>query len=483
MTYGSLFSGIGGFDLGFDRAGMECVWQVERDKDCRRILNKHWSGITTYEDVTKFDPIGAGPIDVICGGFPCQDLSLAGKRAGLVGKRSGLWHEFHRIIAVAKPRFVVVENVPGLFSSNRGRDFLVILRGLAELGYCVAWTLLDSQFFGLAQRRERVFIVGSLGNGSCAEILFESESLRRHNPPRRQTREEITARTGNGVASGIPEIAGTLGSNEDGGQRTTDLDGTGAFIPTVAKALNAERDGYNDGSDQTYIPTVVGCLCAHGKEHGHEMASQQAAESGQIIAVMQSGQANAVISDDDKIGALNCDHEQPIIVFSCKDSGADATAELSPTLRSMGHDESHSNGGGQLAVVVKGVCYSNDSRCDNANEDLSPPVKSGDPPAVAFQTRIARNGRGQPEEIAPALGADALGASRPCVAATSGVRRLTPRECERLQGFPDDWTRFDATGKELSDSPRYRMLGNAVSVPVAEWIGRQIVRVALTFLK
>ena len=118
----------------------------------------------------------------------------------------------------------------------------------------------------------------------------------------------------------------------------------------------------------------------------------------------------------------------------------------------MGHDESHSNGGGQLAVVVEGVCYSNDSRCDNANEDLSPPVKSGDPPAV--QTRIAR------------------------VAATSGVRRLTPRECERLQGFPDDWTRFDAAGKELSDSPRYRMLGNAVSVPVAEWIGRQIVRVA-----
>jgi DNA (cytosine-5)-methyltransferase 1 len=423
MTYGSLFSGIGGFDLGFDRAGMKCVWQVERDKDCQRILNKHWSGIQTYDDVTKFDPVRAGPTDVICGGFPCQDLSLAGKRAGLVGKRSGLWHEFHRIIAVAKPRFVVVENVPGLFSSNRGRDFLVILRGLAKLRYCSAWTMLNSQFFGLAQRRERVFIVGSLGNGSCAEILFEPESLRRDNPPRRKTREEITARIGNGVASGIPEIAGTLGSNEDGGQRTTDLDGTGAFIPTVAKALNAERDGYNDGSDQTYIPTVAG--------------------------VMQSGQANAVISDDDKIGALNCDHEQPIIVFSCKDSGADATDELSPTLRSMGHDESHSNGGGQLAV--------------------------------AFQTRIARNGRGQPDEIAPALsGADAGATSdmRPCVAATSGVRRLTPRECERLQGFPDDWTRFDAAGKELSDSPRYRMLGNAVSVPVAEWIGCQIVRVA-----
>ena len=250
MTYGSLFSGIGGFDLGFDRAGMKCVWQVERDKDCQRILNKHWSGITTYDDVTKFDPVRAGPTDVICGGFPCQDLSLAGKRAGLVGKRSGLWHEFLRIIESSKPRFVIVENVPGLFSSNRGRDFLVILRGLAELGYCSAWTVLNSQFFGLAQRRERVFIVGSLGNGSCAEILFESESLRRDNPPRRKTREEITAGIGNGVASGIPDVAGTLGSNEAGGQRTTDLDGTGAFIPDVIGALYSVM---NKGAGNTMI--------------------------------------------------------------------------------------------------------------------------------------------------------------------------------------------------------------------------------------
>lgn len=176
LTVGSLFSGIGGFDLGFEQAGMKVVWQCEIDEKASRVLARHWPDVPNLKDVRLVNRDTAEAVDVICGGFPCQDVSVAGRRAGLAGKRSGLWFEFHRVIGDIKPRWVVIENVPGLLSSNGGRDFAVILRGLVECGYGVCWRVLDAQYFGLAQRRKRVFIVGSLGDGSAAQVLLESES-------------------------------------------------------------------------------------------------------------------------------------------------------------------------------------------------------------------------------------------------------------------------------------------------------------------
>lgn len=182
ITFGSLFSGVGGFDLGFEQAGMKCAWQVEIDKDCQSVLRKHWSETELFDDVRTVGKHNLKPVDVICGGFPCQDVSIAGKRAGLAGERSGLWSEFARIIDELEPKWVVIENVPGLLSSNRGRDFATVIRWLAERGYGVAWRILDSQYFGVAQRRRRVFIVGSFGNGSASEILFEREGVRWNTP-------------------------------------------------------------------------------------------------------------------------------------------------------------------------------------------------------------------------------------------------------------------------------------------------------------
>ena len=179
MKFGSLFTGVGGFDLGFERAGMVCAWQVEFDKNCQNILKKHWSETELFDDVRTVGKHNLAPVDVICGGFPCQDVSIAGKRAGLAGERSGLWSEFARIIDELEPKWVVIENVPGLLSSNRGRDFATVIRWLAERGYGVAWRILDSQYFGVAQRRCRVFIVGSFGSGSASEILFEREGVRK----------------------------------------------------------------------------------------------------------------------------------------------------------------------------------------------------------------------------------------------------------------------------------------------------------------
>src|SRR5579885_1262501 len=193
LMVGSLFSGIGGFDLGFERAGHKVIWQVEKDKFASEVLKARFPPVPRFADVRNCGRPNPAPADIICRGFPCQDLSVAGRREKLAGSRSSLWFEFLRIIRELQPRFAVIENVPGLLSSNDRRDFAVILGGLTEgipqipsrwlsagfirgRRYNAAWRVLDSQYFGVAQRRRRVFIVASLGDGRCADVLFEFES-------------------------------------------------------------------------------------------------------------------------------------------------------------------------------------------------------------------------------------------------------------------------------------------------------------------
>jgi DNA (cytosine-5)-methyltransferase 1 len=158
LTFGSLFAGIGGFDLGFERAGMVCKWQVEIDEFALKVLAKHWPDVRRHNDVKTFPPTDAKDwhVDVICGGFPCQDISYAGKGAGIEGSRSGLWYEYARIICEVGPRYVVVENVAALYS--RGLD--AVLGTLAACGYDAEWDCIPAAAFGLPHYRERVFIVG-----------------------------------------------------------------------------------------------------------------------------------------------------------------------------------------------------------------------------------------------------------------------------------------------------------------------------------
>ena len=190
-----MFTGIGGFDLGFERAEMQCAWQVEIDRPCLSVLERHWPEVRRYTDVCEVGKHNLEPVDLICGGFPCQDLSVAGRRAGLAGERSGLWFEYHRILEEVRPEWVVIENVPGLLSSHGGQDFAVLLRGLVELGYGVSWRVLDSQYFGVPQRRRRVFIVGSLGSGRSAEVLFERESSLGDTAPSREAGQGTSSDT------------------------------------------------------------------------------------------------------------------------------------------------------------------------------------------------------------------------------------------------------------------------------------------------
>jgi DNA (cytosine-5)-methyltransferase 1 len=182
MKFGSLFAGIGGFDLGLERAGMECAWQVEREKSCREVLRRHFppdrsDGVSDVRDAGWRKNLD--PVELICGGFPCQDLSVAGRRKGLGGERSGLWWEFHRILGEIRPQWCLIENVPGLLSSGKGRDFGSILGALGDLGYGWAYRVLDARWFGLAQGRKRVFIAGCLGDwAGAAQVLLEPEGVR-----------------------------------------------------------------------------------------------------------------------------------------------------------------------------------------------------------------------------------------------------------------------------------------------------------------
>lgn len=174
----SLFSGIGGFDLGFQDEGFEVAFQCEVEPFCLNVLEKHWPSVQRWTDITTLDHANIPVSEVWVGGFPCQDLSLArmGKRDGLRGRKSRLFYEFVRLVRECKPRVLVIENVAGLLSSHKGRDFGVLLQSLAELGYAVGWRTLNSKNFGVPQSRQRVYIVGCLGDWrGPGAILFESE--------------------------------------------------------------------------------------------------------------------------------------------------------------------------------------------------------------------------------------------------------------------------------------------------------------------
>lgn len=325
MKHGSCFSGIGGFDLAAERWKIKTLWQIEIDKRCVEVLTHHFKGVKLYDDIRKIDGKRLEEVDIVSGGFPCQDVSLAGSLKGLRGKRSGLWFSFRDCLRDVRPPWVVIENVPGLLYSNKGRDLATVLQGLAQLGYGVTYRVLDSRFFGVPQRRRRIFIVGSLGNFSSAEVLFEP---------------------GSGVGHPQPRSKATT---------------------SVARALTASTGG------------------ASAKEQQYTFI-----------------------------------------------------------------------GGDGVPLNPLGV---------------------PDPAYTHVDASGNRTGSGRSNQDTFAIYRD------------GGVRRLTPLECERLQGFPDEWTRYGRKLKrarvngervvvedvvEHSDNVRYRQLGNAVTVNVAEWIFERI---------
>jgi DNA (cytosine-5)-methyltransferase 1 len=434
MTFGSLFAGIGGFDLGLERTGMQCLWQVENDANCIKVLWRHWPDVEQFGDVTDCGRANLEAVDLICGGFPCQDVSVAGRRSGLAGERSGLWWEFHRIIGELSPKWVLIENVPGLLSSNGGRDMGAVVGSLAELGYWWAYRVLDAQYDGLAQRRKRVFIVGCFGErGAAAKVLFEPESVSWDSAPGREA--------GTGVAEGV---AASLRTGADGGRPSS----RGEHIVAASLTQGAESSGKGGyaGRRREDDVNLVAFDWQSGGDVRHNVSSER-------VSAIHSSQTKAVatLNSGGGSGGFRSEPGEHLVV--------------GPLMANAATERKHGDGGiSALDQYLSGhiqVCAVKHDKEPKAAVDRTPALQGAD------------GGSGVISVSCPIETDDLLGKQT-----TFGIRRLTPRECERLQGFPDDFTArgIDDSGKEveMSDSARYRMLGNAVAVPVAEWIAERI---------
>lgn len=246
LTHGELFAGISGFGVGFEASGIVTRWRVEIDNAPRSVLRHHYPADKLERDVLQCGAHNLEPVDIITFGSPCQDLSVAGKRAGLGGQRSGLFYEAIRIVSELRPAIAVWENVPGAFSSNAGRDFAAVLSAFRDIGARdIGWTVLDAQYSGVAQRRRRVFVVADFRGDRAGEILFESPCVCGNPPPRREAGTRVADLTGNGV--------GTCGADDNQGQ-------AGHLIPSVVGTLSdgAHHGGGQNGQD-AYTGRIIPC--------------------------------------------------------------------------------------------------------------------------------------------------------------------------------------------------------------------------------
>ena len=383
--------------MGLEQAGMEIVYQCELDKKCQSVLKRHWPNIPLHDDVStltgKMVLDAVGSVDLVAWGSPCQDLSIAGNRTGLGGDKSGLFYEGIRVIDEIRkesnneyPRWSIWENVRGAFSSNHGHDFATVIDQMAETGAVeIEWRLLDAQFFGVAQRRKRIFVIAGFHprTDDIGSIFAITKSMRR-NPT-------ASAKTGEKIARTLGSGSGTRGLSSDTDRMT--------FVPTIAAAVCAR---YAKGPGQTVDP-------------------------GQVIVVPKT---YPTLTTD--FGDKMCQNNQAV------DGGYLLVTPIhdQATRWAGKNGEKTAGKGNGLGVGDPG--------------DSMPTLTKGDRHAVFIENDAAAT----VDRVA--------------------VRRLTPRECERLMGWPDDHTRWDSDDNEVTDGHRYRMCGNGVVSNVAKWVGERV---------
>lgn len=546
FRYVSIFSGVEAATLAWEPLGWEPVAFSEIEPFPCAVLAERWPDVPNLGDITKIDWKEEidGAIDLVVGGSPCQSFSVAGKREGLKGA-SGLMFEYIRCVQELRPRWFLWENVPGALTSEDGGAFGQLLREMDELGYSLAWRVLDAQFFGVAQRRRRLFLVGHLGAESPAEVLFEPDCLSGNPQSSREKRKELARRAGRSAAcagfkySAAPR-ANTIGyAEEQANTLTADW-----HAPAV---LPLSGTGQHYMAMSQYGTEVAGCLTARGD-------SSPCADRGQNIVCMTGTQAHCHISDE-IAGCLTAHmgkDDAPVVVdgtniqtYVCEtahsgsnglgvgmsdvfptldtSSGPAVWARENSVLSPFGFAQNVRN---EVRIVGDGTISG--ALAANPGMKQTTFVCTGGTYPINEQvaTRDKKLGRG----TALGIGADgdpafALMANHPhMVAAGSGsepiamgdlnahtaicrnvcpilkcggdgamvasetadkimeanpmlVRRLTPLECERLQGFPDGHTLIGWKGKpaeECPDGPRYKAIGNSMAVPVMKWIGTRI---------
>jgi len=448
MRYIDVCSGISAPTMAWKPLGWEALCFAEIEAAPRAVLAHHYPNVPLRGDFTEIAGTEYGPVDLLVGGTPCQDFSVAGLRAGLDGERGNLSLEFLRLADRARPRWMVWENVPGVLSIDGGRAFGAILGGMVELGYGVAYRVLDAQHFGVPQRRRRVFVVGYLGDWRrAAAVLFERHSLSGHPAPRREARKVVAALTADGV--------GTCGADDNQGQ-------AGHLIPSTgdtAHCLNAGGMGRQDYETETLIASLdLANMGAGGNVGWHPPERPTITlDTNGNLGIAHSLRAEGFDASEDGTGR-----------------GTPLVPVIAPTMRSNG--DAHSGFKDDEGLVAFGWQNSPSQGLSDSQHTV-PTLDKSKTPAVALMENQRAEIRLSSQTDSLACGGGKPGQGYPATFTGSAVRRLTPRECERLQGFPDDFTLVPYRGKPMADGPRYKMLGNSMAVPVVRWIGERIATV------
>ena len=460
MKYLSVCSGIEAASKAWEPIGWEPVAFSEIEPFPSAVLKHHWPEVPNLGDMSKYEQwnIPSGTVDLLVGGTPCQSFSVAGLRQGLKDPRGNLMLTYLAIAERLKPRWLVWENVPGVLSSNGGKDFGSFLGALGELGYEWAYRVLDAQWFGVAQRRRRVFVVAHLGKGNlAAKVLFESESVRRDTAPSREARQ--------GVAS---NVAPSLTASNDPSRSPQSSEVTqqvNAVLEAVAETLMAS-DHKGPG---------------HNRDHNFIMQPTPADNPQIFTPSSHAGYKEGIGTLRSNGGDLGGGSENLAVLYENhpNDSRVTGPHDVAPSCVSR-----YGTGGGNVPLVQEAIAFEpgiatregSDSRFV---KELSPTLRKemGDN-QVAVAVDIYNQAVGAKSQTLRS-GASSIEHSGGVInpADRMAVRRLTPRECERLQGFNDDHTLIPWRNKpadQCPDGPRYKALGNSMAVPCMAWIGKRI---------
>ena len=446
LKYGSVCSGVEAATVAWHDLGFEPQWFSEVDAFPSAVLQHHYPNVPNHGDMTKFKEWNNDKtIDLLVGGTPCQSFSVAGLRKGLSDPRGNLMLTYLAMADRFKPKWLVWENVPGVLSSNGGRDFGTFIGALGKIGYGFSWRILDAQYFGVPQRRRRVFVVGCLGDWrSAASVLFEPESLSGNPAPSREERQRVAptvstgppfSRTGNSRVEADALVTYAMPGNwigrkpENGGNQVEPF----VELSPCQTATDVHAVSYTSSSFGGY----------------HEGVGTVRASGGDL------GGGSETLAVTPKSGShWDGDFPHPTLTQSAKGSGG------------IGASNQEVFGGRGAGLVAKCLTTRTGQAYDAGTETLLPIKATGETTlSDVTMSLTASYGAG---------GADL--ATKPMIC-TSAVRRLTPRECERLQGFSDDYTKISWRGKEPEDCPnghRYKAMGNSMAVPVMRWIGERI---------
>ena len=454
MRYGSVCSGVEAATMAWHPLGWKAQWFSEIEPFPSAVLQHHYPEVPNLGDMTLIhsNPIfNETTIDVLVGGTPCQSFSVAGLRKGMEDPRGNLALEFCRIANKAKPQWIVWENVPGVLSSNGGKDFASLLGALGELGYGFAYRILDAQHFGVPQRRRRIFVVGYLGDWRpAAAVLFESESLCRHIAESRGKREKVTRAIEGGPATYRKSSRATTKDGletwvEDDVSNTLNCFDVGDVRSTVSVV---EPDSWWDGG-QTAASLTTRCHDQYMPDKGHFSAVIQKdvyENHPNDSRVKEMGETSSTVTSRWGTGGGNTPIVSETKWLPPNDSETMGSL-LARDYKGMGNQDLIDGRG--LVVSEKGIAVDmyNMSVNDRTSQTISSSASDINHTGGTIQN--------------------------------SRVRRLTPVECERLQGFPDNFTNIPYRNKpESPDGPRYKAMGNSMAVPVMAWIGKKIQEVS-----